>query len=113
MGQRTRGGSTRPCVAEVTYALAPEAEAELSDAVSFCKHQFGVFVAENFLETFESKARLIAEFPGVGTATSRGRRLFPIGRYPFSILYRVEDGAIRISAIAHHSRRPGYWRKRK
>ena len=96
----------------MTYALTAEAEAELFDAASFCKQQFGTFAAENFLATFESKARLIADFPGVGTAISSGRYLFPIGRYPFSLLYRVDGGVVRISAIAHHGRRPGYWRKR-
>ena len=97
----------------MNYVLTPEAEAELSDAASFCRQQFGRFAADNFLATFESKARLIGDFPGVGTATSKGRRLFPIGRYPFFILYRIEDDAVRISAIAHHGRRPGYWRKRQ
>ena len=113
MGQWTRGGSAYSCFVELTYLLAPEAEAELSDAASFCRQQFGVFAAENFLATFESKARLVADFPGVGTVTSQGRYLFPIGRYPFSMLYRVEENAVRISAIAHHGRRPGYWRKRE
>ena len=97
----------------MTYVLGPEAEAELSDAASFCKQQFGTFAAENFIATFESKVRLIAEFPGIGTATSKGRYLFPIGRYPFSMLYRVEGNIVRISAIAHHGRRPAYWNKRQ
>jgi plasmid stabilization system protein ParE len=97
----------------VNYVLTPEAEAELSDAASFCRTHFGLVAAENFLLTFESKVRLIADFPGVGTATSKGRRLFPIGRYPFSILYRVDGGVARISAIAHHGRKPAYWQARK
>jgi toxin ParE1/3/4 len=57
---------------------------------------------------FEEKAQLLAEFLGIGTPTTKGRRLFPIGRGPYSMLYRIQDGAVRISAIAHHSRRPGY-----
>jgi plasmid stabilization system protein ParE len=97
----------------VNYVLAPEAEAELADAALFCRTHFGPVAAENFLSTFESKVRLIAEFPGVGTATSKGRRLYPIGRYPFSILYRVDDGVTRISAIAHHGRKPAYWQERR
>jgi toxin ParE1/3/4 len=97
----------------VTYALTPEADVELTDAVTFCAQQFSASVAKDFLDTFEQKVRLIAEFPGVGTATTNGRRLFPIGRYPHSILYRVKDGVVHISAIAHHSRRPGYWQQRK
>jgi plasmid stabilization system protein ParE len=97
----------------VTFALTPEAEAELSDAAAFCLQHFGKFAANNFMETFEAKARLIGDFPGVGTATSKGRYLFPIGRYPFSMLYRVEGKTVRISAIAHHGRKPAYWRKRQ
>ncbi|MFG6431259.1 type II toxin-antitoxin system RelE/ParE family toxin [Roseateles sp. LYH14W] len=96
----------------MSYVLSPEAEGELSDAASFCRTHFGPVAAESFLATFESKVRLIADFPGVGTATSKGRRLYPIGRYPFSILYRTEAGVVRISAIAHHGRRPAYWQGR-
>ncbi len=95
------------------YALTPEAEVELADAADFCRQQFGAIAADNFLSTFEAKARLIADFPGVGTATSKGRFLYPIGRYPFSMLYRIEGDAVHISAIAHHGRKPGYWRKRR
>ncbi len=83
------------------------------DAVLFCAQKFSPSVAQNFLDVFESKLQLISEFPGVGTETSKGRRLFPMGRYPYSILYRVDDGVVRVSAIAHHARRPGYWQSRK
>jgi toxin ParE1/3/4 len=64
----------------------------------------------NYALTPEAEAELLTEFPGIGTPTTKGRRLFPIGRYPYSMLYRVQDGAARISAIAHHSRGPGCWR---
>lgn len=112
MGRWTWGGRAPARQAEVSYVLTPEAELELLDAASFCRAQFGPVAADNFLATFESKVGLIADFPGVGTATSKGRRLYPIGRYPFSILYKIEDGVVRISAIAHHGRRPAYWQKR-
>jgi plasmid stabilization system protein ParE len=97
----------------VTYSLTPEADAELTDAVTFCAANFGVNAAKDFLATFEQKAELLIEFPGLGTPTTKGRRLYPIGRYPFSILYRSKDGHVRISAIAPHSRRPRYWQKRR
>ena len=56
----------------MSYVLTQEAEEELAAAVAFCAQQFSVSVAENFLDTFEAQLRLIAEFPGVGTATSKG-----------------------------------------
>jgi hypothetical protein len=33
-------------------------------------------------------------------------------RFPFSVVYHVVDDLIRIVAIAHAKRKPGYWRTR-
>ena len=93
------------------YVLSPEAEAELLEAVTFYSQNVSAAVAENFLATFEQKASLITEFPGIGTPSVNNRHLFPIGRYPLSMLYRLEGNEVRISAIAHHSRGPDYWKK--
>ena len=112
MGQWAGGRRTAARDFEVTYSLTPEADVELTDAVSFCVANFGVNAARDFLAAFAQKAELLVEFPGLGTPTTRGRSLYPIGRYPFSILYRGQDGHLRISAIAAHSRRPRYWQKR-
>jgi toxin ParE1/3/4 len=97
----------------VTYRLSPIADTELSEAVEFYALNVSPAVARNFLTTFEEKARLLVEFPHIGTPTTKGRRLFLIGRYPYSILYRPDGGEIYISAIAGHFRRPKYWERRK
>jgi plasmid stabilization system protein ParE len=97
----------------VTWYLSPEAEVELAEAVDFYALNVSPRVATNFLARFEERAQLLAEFPGLGTPTSNGRRLFPIGRYPYSILYREHEGNVRISALAHHARRPKYWQLRQ
>jgi plasmid stabilization system protein ParE len=97
----------------VTFYLSPEAEVELAEAVDFYALNVSARVAGNFLALFEEKAQLLVEFPRIGAPTTKGRRLFPIGRYPYSILYREIAGGIRISAIAHHARRPKYWKGRK
>lgn len=91
----------------MNYVLTPEAEAELAEAVAFHALQVSPNVARHFLAVFEQKARLLTEFPGIATPTTMGRHLLPLGRYPYSLLYRVQDGA-----IAHHACRPGYWQKR-
>ena len=41
---------------------------------------------------------------------STQRYVFPT--YPYSLVYFVEDDAIRVVAVAHDKQRPGYWRKR-
>jgi len=97
----------------VNWQLTPEAEAELTEAVRFYATNVSAKVARNFLLQVEQKAELLTEFPALGTPTTNGRRLLPIGRYPYSILYRVDEGVVRISAIAAHARRPRYWQTRQ
>ena len=96
----------------MNWLLTPEAEAELAEAVNFYAVNVIVKVARNFLHQFEQKTGLLAEFPEIGTPTTNGRRLLPTGRYPYSLLYRVDAGVVRISAVAAHARRPRYWQTR-
>lgn len=51
--------------------------------------------------------------PGLGTRTSRDRGLFPLHRFPCSLVYRAENDRVSMGAVAYRSRRPGYWRTRK
>jgi hypothetical protein len=39
-------------------------------------------------------------------------RRFVLRRYPFSLIYYVDSALIELVAVAHHRRRPGYWRSR-
>ena len=96
----------------MSYVLSSEAEEELARAAAFYLEQASIAVANAFLDEFARTAGLIVERPGLGTPVSRGRRLMPLRRFPFSLLYRVHETVVRISAVAHHSRRPGYWRGR-
>lgn len=97
----------------MSYFLSSEAEEELAVAVAFYAEQASTSVAIAFVSEFTQAARLIAANPGLGTPTSRERRLFPLHRFLYSLVHRAEDEGVRIGAVAHHSRRPGYWRTRK
>ena len=39
------------------------------------------------------------------------RRLMVDG-FPYDVVYRAHVDAIEVLALAHHRRRPGYWRRR-
>lgn len=56
---------------------------------------------------------MLAQFPKVGETSVHNTRLLPLHKFPYSLIYRLQDDAVRIIAIAHHSRRPGYWVKRR
>lgn len=96
----------------MNFSLSPDAEAELAEAAAYYAQNVSRGMAERFVAMFEQKAKLLAQFPGMGTKTSRDRRAYPIGRYRYSIIYRVDDDNLRIIAIAAHARRPKYWRGR-
>jgi plasmid stabilization system protein ParE len=59
----------------------------------------------------EAMARALA-FPFAGSpATKNTRRVF-LKDFPFAVVYRPDADGIIIFALAHHSRRPGYWQSR-
>ena len=97
---------------EVTYFLSQDVEEELASAIAFYHEQASISVANAFLSEFIRTARLIAGNPQLGKPISRGLRLFPLQHFPYSLVYRVEEECIRVAAVAHQSRRPGYWNAR-
>jgi toxin ParE1/3/4 len=60
----------------------------------------------------ERAAQRIVEFPQLGSPYLVGTRRVILRRFPFSVVYRVEGEDVVIVALAHHRRRPGYWRNR-
>jgi hypothetical protein len=42
-----------------------------------------------------------------------GVRQKVLHRFPFALIYEIDADEIRVFAVAHHSRRPGYWRDRE
>jgi hypothetical protein len=38
--------------------------------------------------------------------------MLPLGRYPYSLVYRIEAATLTVLALMHQSRKPGYWSRR-
>lgn len=93
-------------------SLADEAERELTAAARHYADRAGVELGEAFLLEFERSARLLADHPRVGTKWRGATRRLPLRRFPYTLIYVTNDAEVRIIAIAHQSRRPGYWRGR-
>jgi hypothetical protein len=51
-------------------------------------------------------------FPMTGSPAAKGTRCVFLKDFPFALVYRPDDQGIIVFSLAHHSRRPGYWRKR-
>jgi len=44
--------------------------------------------------------------------TSLPVRRIPVKRFPYHVVYLEESAAIRVLALAHDRRKPGYWKSR-
>lgn len=90
------------------YSLHAGAEQDIADALVFYKENAGLAVAERFLGEFERVAKLLVEYPGLGTPTRKGRRTFPLQVFPYSVVYRDVDGGLLILVVRHQRRKPSY-----
>jgi toxin ParE1/3/4 len=96
----------------VNYALHPAAEEDLIEAAEFYRARGGAALVQLFFDEFERAMALLLRHPGLGAPWRSGRRRLVLDTFPYSIIYAMADGRARVYAIAHHSRRPDYWRKR-
>ena len=70
-------------------------------------------IGQELSEEIDRAVRLIAERPMVGGDIGKGERKFTVDRFRYNVIYRVEEKTVFVLAIAHHRRKPNYWRKRE
>jgi toxin ParE1/3/4 len=66
-----------------------------------------------FLEAVQDATARALAFPQAGSPAQSGTRRVYLKDFPFALIYRSDDQGITIYALAHHARRPGYWRNRR
>lgn len=95
--------------------LAPAAR-ELEEAAAWYEAEQNGLGA-GFLNEFERVAELLGEdspplVPVPGRAGKFGAKRILLHRFPFSVVVLIRKDEIVIVAVAHQSRRPGYWVER-
>jgi plasmid stabilization system protein ParE len=89
----------------------PAAEREVTDQAVWYRERSEV-AEQGFLLELDAAIRAICEAPERYPKQSRGEHRYVFPRYPFALLYRVRPNEVVITAVAHHNRHPGYWRRR-
>jgi toxin ParE1/3/4 len=87
------------------------ARRELIDAVNYYDRQVGGLGEELFSEVQWFVALLIAN-PLLGKRVPDGRRAVVMNRFPYQLIYRLDEVGVRIVAVSHQKRHPDYWRGR-
>lgn len=97
----------------MSYWLHEEADAELENATVYYAEHASKNVAIAFLEEFERVIGLLELNQQLGTRKDEGMRIYPLRRFPYSIIYRADNEAgLRVYAVSHQNREPGYWQAR-
>lgn len=91
--------------------LHPEADQELSEVALYYEGK-ARGLGGDFLVEFDRTVAFLRLFPGAGRIIRHGSRRVSLRRFPYHVIYRIDPERLFILAIAHHRRRPGYWRAR-
>jgi plasmid stabilization system protein ParE len=97
----------------MTYSLHRGAELDLLEAARFYRQEGGAKLANRFLSEFERVAKLLAEFPGIGTPADDLRRVHPLQDFPYSVIYRESGGHVRVLVVRAHLRDPEHGESRR
>jgi toxin ParE1/3/4 len=68
--------------------------------------------AEGFIVSLEELVGRIGAHPERFRLIDDNLRKAHFKRFPYSLIFRVSSEAIKIFAVAHDKRRPGYWQRR-
>lgn len=93
----------------MTPSVSPGTDQELREGALFYSRQGGTEVGLAFIAEFERVLALLCVHPGIGTLWRNNRRRFPVRRFSYSVVYYIRGEEIRVIALAHHRRKPGYW----
>lgn len=67
-------------------------------------------LGDEFHRDIDGRCGLLLEHPYIGRGIDEKHRQYRLRKFRYALIYRVENDAVVISAVAHGSRRPGYWR---
>lgn len=86
-----------------------QAERELTEAFRYYEQE-SPGLGERFLEEVTSSTSFLRRYPLAAPRIMGSIRRFVLPRFPYYLLYRpISDDKIRILAVAHQKRHPGYW----
>jgi len=89
----------------------PTARAELREAVQYYE-EARRGLGEEFAAAVQTAIEQIVVRPLIGFPSEAGSRRKLLQRFPYSIIYLAEEPRLRVVAVMHHRRKPGYWMSR-
>lgn len=89
-----------------------EAKTELFEAAEYYEGQV-IGLGDEFIDEIEKVLKVIEQQVSSGTKITETERRFLVSRFPYAIIYRVDNNHITIFAVMNLRRKPDYWKTRK
>ena len=94
------------------YSFHDAAEEEFFSAIEYyedCQLELGLRFSEEIYATIKR----VCDYPYAWTPIDLNTKRCLTNKFPFVVLYRIENDHILIMAIMNLHRKPGYWKDRK
>jgi toxin ParE1/3/4 len=90
----------------------PEARREFNDAIDYYEREspgLGLL----FTNEVDTGFARIREYPDAAQEVAKRARGLMLAKFPYSLIYEIRDDCLVVLAVAHHRKRPYYWRVRQ
>jgi len=84
------------------------AKRELEDAIRYYEIEYRDF-GKLFREEIRRAVKRISDYPEAWSIERSDIRKYILHKFPYKILYSIEENHIFIIVIAHQHRKPDYW----
>lgn len=86
-----------------------EALAEAEEATRWYRDNGGASPSRAFSHELRRVTQLATGQPGIGAPDPHGATRLYFKRFPYTLVFRIQESSVRVIAVAHQSRRPSYW----
>jgi hypothetical protein len=93
------------------FEIHPEVAFEAREARDWYDEQSS-FAGDVFQSSLRIAFDLIRDAPARWPIGIHRTRYLRLDRFPYLIIYRFLPSEILVVAVAHHARKPGYWKNR-
>ncbi|WP_367155173.1 type II toxin-antitoxin system RelE/ParE family toxin [Methylomonas sp. HYX-M1] len=84
------------------------ARLELLDAIDYYELEFSG-LGKRFQQEVKSAIKRIIQYPDAWPSERNGIRKYVMHKFPYKLIYSLEQDHILIIVVAHQHRKPDYW----
>jgi plasmid stabilization system protein ParE len=95
----------------MTFLFHPEAESEFREAIDYYEDRESGLGYDFSIEVFTTIQNIV-NHPTAWPIIEEDMRRCLVNRFPYGVIYSIEQGKIFILAVMHLRRHPDYWKNR-